>query len=357
MSDSKVPPPSPGEGGAPQGEFAMDTEEGQWRPDILGEDFEYSSLHFEDDDEGSVTATLVRYRPDSAPVTSVPKNMHALPRVKAVLYIHGWSDYFYNRRLAEYWHARGFHFFALDLRRFGRSLRSWSTPGFISDLSEYDEDLHAALKRIRDELREQGDVEITGMAHSTGGLVLSLFASRLPGELTALILNSPWLEFYGSTPLRNTVASLLTPLAKRNPRQRVKLPEVDHYWQSLSKEAQGEWELHPLWRPRLAFPIRAGWLLAILNGHAQVAKGLHIDTPILALYADKSTLGLSFVPEMMSTDSVLDVDVNVRRVLSLGRRVTVVRVADGMHDILTSSSPVREGAYQEITRWSEGYLH
>lgn len=354
MSDSKDQPPSPVEGGAPQGEFAIDTAEGEWRPDILGEDFEYSSLHFENDDEGSVTATLVRYRPEEPLATR--SSAQGADTARAVLYIHGWSDYFYNRRLAEYWHSRGFHFFALDLRRFGRSLRRWSTPGFITDLSEYDDDIRTALRRIREELSDFHDVEISGMAHSTGGLIMSLYTARYPDAFRVLILNSPWLEFYGSTPLRNTVASLLIPLVKRNPRQLVKLPEVNHYWQSLSKEARGEWDLHPLWRPRLAFPIRAGWLLAILNGHAQVAKGLHLDTPILALYSKKSKLGLSFVPEMMSSDAVLDVDVNLKRVLSLGHNVTVVRIEDGMHDILTSSSTVREGAYHQITRWSEGYL-
>ncbi|MGY5318582.1 alpha/beta hydrolase [Neomicrococcus lactis] len=329
--------------------FAADTLAGEWRPDILGEDFEYSSLHFQDDDEGPVSATIVRYRPDAPQETDST-------RVQAVLYIHGWSDYFYHRRLAEYWHARGYHFFALDLRRFGRSLREWSTPGFITDLSEYDEDLSAAISAIRESLADQGSVEIVGMAHSTGGLVLSLFASRHPEIFKALILNSPWLEFYGSSPLRNTVASVLTPLARRNPRQLVKLPEVDHYWRSLSKEAEGEWDLHPLWRPRLAFPIRAGWLLAILNGHTLVSKGLNIEVPILALYAERSKLGLSFVPEMMSADSVLDVDVNLKRVLSLGRRVTVVRISDGMHDIFSSTALVRESAYEEITRWADGYL-
>lgn len=343
--------------GVPWGEFAEDTVDGEWRPDILGDGFEYTTLHFEDDDEGPVSATLVRFRPDSGGGTASTTTQG---RVRAVLYLHGWSDYFYHRRLAEYWHEQGVHFFALDLRRFGRSLRKWTTPGFITDLTEYDEDLTTAIGRIHDDLNallgDEADVELVGMAHSTGGLVMSLFAARHPETFAALILNSPWLEFYGSTPLRNTVGSLLTPLARRNPRQLVKLPEVDHYWRSLSREADGEWDLHPVWRPRLAFPIRAGWLLAILNGHAQVSKGLNIQTPILALYSERSKLGLSFVPEMMAADSVLDVDVNLKRVLSLGSNVTVVRIADGMHDLLSSSSDVREGAYAAITRWSQGYL-
>ena len=41
----------------------------------------------------------------------------------AVLYLHGWNDYFFQTHLADYLSDIGYDFFALDLRRYGRSLR------------------------------------------------------------------------------------------------------------------------------------------------------------------------------------------------------------------------------------------
>ncbi|MEG8036484.1 hypothetical protein QP157_14580 [Sphingomonas sp. LR61] len=46
-----------------------------------------------------------------------------------VLYVHGWSDYFFQREMAEHLEALGARFFALDLRKYGRSLLPHQTPG------------------------------------------------------------------------------------------------------------------------------------------------------------------------------------------------------------------------------------
>ena len=40
----------------------------------------------------------------------------------AVLYLHGWNDYFFQTHVADAFSAAGFAFYALDLRRYGRSL-------------------------------------------------------------------------------------------------------------------------------------------------------------------------------------------------------------------------------------------
>src|SRR5690606_39929457 len=108
-----------------------------------------------------------------------------------VLYVHGWSDYFFQKRLARFWTARGARFFALDLRKYGRSLRPGQTPGFITDLDEYDADIEAALAARGNTAGRR----LVLLGHSTGGLILSLWAARHPRQVDALILNSPWLEF------------------------------------------------------------------------------------------------------------------------------------------------------------------
>ena len=82
----------------------------RWQPDRLLAGFETLELAFADDYDGVVAATLVRL-----PVANAERG--------AVLYIHGFSDYFFQRHMAERFAAEGYAFYALDLRKYGRSLR------------------------------------------------------------------------------------------------------------------------------------------------------------------------------------------------------------------------------------------
>ena len=108
-----------------------------------------------------------------------------------VLYVHGWSDYFFNPELARFWTDAGARFFALDLRKYGRSLRPGQTPGYITNLADYDADIEAALAAMG-----HGAMDPIGasarplilLGHSTGGLTLSLWAARNPGRAAALVL-------------------------------------------------------------------------------------------------------------------------------------------------------------------------
>src|SRR5690625_3126698 len=98
---------------------------GRWARDVLGEGFEARTLPLDDDEEGEVVATIVRH-------TRTSKR----PVPHAVLYLHGWSDYFFQSELAEYWTERGAAFYALDLRKYGRSLRVHQTAGFVESLRD-----------------------------------------------------------------------------------------------------------------------------------------------------------------------------------------------------------------------------
>ncbi|MBD7994184.1 alpha/beta hydrolase [Arthrobacter sp. Sa2CUA1] len=341
-----------------------------WQPDRLGDGYRYLTLELGEDDEGPVAATLVSYTAAPPPPPSLLGRLRAaLSRasapvqpvpVHAVIYIHGWTDYFFQTELAAFWTERGVAFYALDLRKYGRSLRPGQSEGFITDLADYDADIEAALAAAAADVRssrgEDTPVRISLMAHSTGGLVASLWAHRNPGRIEALILNSPWLELRGSSLARNAAAGILEPLARTRPKTRLKIPELDFYWRSVSAEADGEWELHPEWKPRGSWPIRAGWVTAVLAGHAQVARGLDITAPILLMASARSTIGATWNESMMTSDSVLDVNLMVQRGLLLGPCVTVLRFDGALHDILLSAKPVRRRVYAQLDRWCSAYL-
>ena len=90
-----------------------------WQPDVLGPNFEQLTLELP---SGS-PATLVRYIGDAprwAPTSIAGAD---------ILYTRGWSDYFFQHELAEFWHRAGANFYALDLHNYGRRLRAGQLPG------------------------------------------------------------------------------------------------------------------------------------------------------------------------------------------------------------------------------------
>src|SRR6267143_3422699 len=127
----------------------------RWLPDRLLAGFEALELEFPDDYDGPVVATLVRL-----PTVNAPRG--------AVLYVHGFSDYFFQRHMAERFAAEGYAFYALDLRKYGRSLRPRQHANFCKSLTEHDADISAAIEVIG------GEVLLAG--HSMGGLVTALYA-------------------------------------------------------------------------------------------------------------------------------------------------------------------------------------
>ena len=91
----------------------------------------------------------------------------------AVLYVHGWNDYFFQTHLADHMADLGYDFYAVDLRRYGRSLRRGHLRGFITNLDDYALELDGAAEMI---LAEHDELLLMG--HSTGGLIAALWASR-----------------------------------------------------------------------------------------------------------------------------------------------------------------------------------
>jgi alpha-beta hydrolase superfamily lysophospholipase len=335
----------------------------KWEPDILGEGFEAYTFQASGADGVRRTATLVRFRPPAK--EPVPMS----GRRRTVLFLHGWSDYFFNVDLARFWTRSGYEFYALDMHNHGRSLRPDSRGGYVADLANYDAEISEAIRIMKaDSLTVAADPGTHGpgptpvlepllilMGHSTGGLVAALWAGRHPGAASQLVLNSPWLEMHGSSLVRRAASTMVGPVARFRPEAVLRLPERGFYWRTISNAAEGEWTLDDRFRPPMAFPLRAGWLSAVLAGQAKVARGLGIDIPILVLLSRGSAYGPFWTEEMRRTDAVLDVDIIALRALALGRTVTVERIDGALHDVFLSPPKVRADAYDRLSRWLRGY--
>lgn len=282
-----------------------------------------------------------------------PAGSDGMRSARAVLYVHGWNDYFFQTGLAEFWHGQGVAFYALDLRKYGRSLLPHQTPNYADDLAAYDEDLDAALAQIRRDLPRRARVMLMG--HSTGGLIGALWAHRHPGAVTGLVLNSPWLELTGASFARNLSMPVVQQLARRQPKVPLITIDPGFYARTLLQDQGGEWSYDPAWRPTPYFPMRPGWIQAVLSGHAQVRRGLGLEIPVLVALSDRSLVLPRWREEMREADTVLDVDLLARRAVLLGHVVTVVRIAGGLHDLALSKPHARARFYGEVARWTSAY--
>jgi alpha-beta hydrolase superfamily lysophospholipase len=303
-------------------------------PDVLGEGYESLRLTFEDDHEGEVVATLVRRRTEGR---------------KAVLYLHGFVDYFFQRHLADFYVERGYSFYALDLRKYGRSLLLHQTPNFARSMAEYFPEIDEAVRLIR----EENDVLLLN-GHSTGGLVAALWADRVRGQglVDGLFLNSPFLELNVPAAVRVTVGPLVRAMAKVRPTMVFPTGLSESYVRTIHRDHDGEWDFDLAWKPAKGFPVRMGWLSAIIQAHRQAHAGLAVDVPVLVMASARSARK----GDLASADAVLNADDIARWSTRIGPHVTCVRIDGGLHDLALSAEPVRERFFAELDRWMRAYL-
>lgn len=306
--------------------------------DILGAPYTATTFTLEPDGEGEVVATLV-HKPA------------AVRTDHAVLYVHGFCDYFFQTELAEFWNGQGYDFYALDLRKYGRSMRPHQTPCYTEDLRDYYEELDFVWAVITD---DHDDVVVSG--HSTGGLVVSLWLNDRQHRPSAVVLNSPWLDMQGDLVTRRALMPAVDAIGRRNPTWVVPRNVSGLYGESLLRRYSGEWDYNEAWKPVESFPVRAGWARAIRAGHARVAVGLDVRAPVLVLCSTLSSTPKSNTdPRIHSTDIVLDVEQIRRRAPLISTHTTVAMIEGALHDVVLSRAEVRANVYAEIDQFL-GYV-
>lgn len=312
----------------------------QYVPDILGDDYLRRTFRMPDDYEGEVVCTLVK-KPQLTDVK------------QAVLYIHGYNDYFFQKQLGDSIHAHGYNFYAMDLRKYGRSIRPNQNPFFCKSLTEYFADIDTALATIRSE----GNDKILLMAHSTGGLITPLYLNSKKGNhsVDGLILNSPFLDWNLGWLMEKVAIPVIAFVGKFFPNLTVQGYGIASYAHSLLKQFEGEWEYDTSWKMINGHPKKAGWMKAIQEAQQKVQKGLQLDCPILVMSSNKSYPETNeWHNEYLSSDIVLDVHDIQKYAPKLGHYVTRDTIVDGMHDLILSEKVARDNAYQRVFKWING---
>jgi alpha-beta hydrolase superfamily lysophospholipase len=305
----------------------------QSKIDILGNGFEFISFELPKDADGDQNATLI-FRNSTLKAT------------KAVLYIHGFIDYFFQTEMADHFNTWGFNFYAVDLRKYGRSLQNFKHPNFINNIHEYFTEIDFAIN----EIRKNGNEKIVLVGHSTGGLTSSLYAHHHK-NIDGLILNSPFFDLNVPRVVK-TMAPFVSFIGKYFPYLKMS-PLPPHYPMSLHKDYKGEWNFNTKWKPIENFPAYLGWIRAIYIAQKELQKGLNISCPVLVLHADKSYKGMKWSDEVPNSDCVLDVEHIKKYAKVIGSNVTTIEIKNGMHDLVLSSKNVRQFAYLTIQQWLE----
>ncbi len=304
--------------------------------------FNIQKLLLKDDYEGKVEATLIARK--SKKETQ-----------KAILYIHGFVDYFFQDNLANWANNSGLNFYAIDLRKYGRSLLPHQQPNMARSMSEYFEEIDMAIDVIRN--NDKNNFLIL-MGHSTGGLISSLYANihRTDSIIDALILNSPFFDMNKPAWFKKTALPITALVGKNFPD--VPSPEglKEGYATSLHKDHKGEWDFNLEYKPILGYKINLGWVAAIHYGQQELQKGLNITCPVLVMYSSKSVTPGNYHQSMHTADSVLNVSDISKYADVIGNNVTKVEIKDGMHDLVLSKKNVRETVFKEMTKFIENEI-
>ena len=309
-----------------------------WQPDTLihAPGFQYTVINQPADYAGPVISTVIRKQ--------APR-----PSDVAVLYVHGFNDYFFQSEEADNFVDQGYSFYAVDLRKYGRSILPGQKMFQVRNIREYFQDIDSALSVIT----EDGYSKVILMGHSTGGLTTSLYMAVKPSPVVRqLILNSPFLDWNLSKFNENFGVPAVCTLATFAPDFRISQGGGNAYAQSLLKKYHGRWNYDTSLKLEHSPDVDAGWINAINTAqHTLHAMMFPIGVPILLIHSARSVNSPDWIPESDSADGVLDVqDIN-RDGAMLGSEVTIFTVNGGLHDIFLSAPQVTKPVYDLMFDW------
>ncbi|MDE5652444.1 MAG: alpha/beta fold hydrolase [Muribaculaceae bacterium] len=318
-----------------KGEKTLPADSG-WGPDVL-EGYESRFVDQGEAFDGPVRSTIIRLK----------GQRHSR---KGYLYVHGFNDYFFQSEMGRIYADSGYNFYAVDLRRYGRSRLPWQYPFDVRDMKEYFADIDSALAQMR----RDGITDITLGGHSTGGLTVCYYAAcrgRRVG-VSRVVTDSPFLAWNFNAFLRNVAIPVVGAIGKIIPGGKIKQDHCDGYAYSLLRQYDGEWTYNTDWKMIYSPPVKYSWIGAIESAQKDLLRRKdHITVPLLVMTSSRKIEGCDFTPEFMTGDAVLDPASIRQRGRQLGSDPMVCEIDSGLHDLILSPSPHREAAYDTIFRF------
>lgn len=308
----------------------------KWHPDIL-DGYEARYVNQGETFDGPCRCTVVRRRP-------------SCPSGRAVVYVHGFNDYFFQKEMGELYVDSGYNFYAVDLRRYGRSMLPWQYPFEVRNFDEYLQDIDSALSIAQ----RDGNTDITLIGHSTGGLTAFYYAAKRGARSIPrrVVGDSPFLAWNFPALYRKVLIPLVGFWGRIDRGTTIKQSHCDAYSHSLLRRYHGEWEYDTCWKMIYSPPVKASWINAVSSAQKYVMKhGRDIAVPSLVMHSSRRYESCDWDTLCMTADIVLDPEEIARRGRKLGGNVSVCAIDSGIHDLILSLRPHRDAAYDSIFRF------
>lgn len=270
---------------------------------------------------------------------------------KAVLYIHGFNDYFFNEEFVEKFTQQGYSFFAIDLHNYGRNLTSFSKPYYFKNIHEFDEELNMAISIMKNDF----DISnITLYGYSQGGLIAALYANTYH-NVNQLILDSSFFDFNFNPWIEKLILPIVAYVGQYFPDYKITSKEPNIFGQSLHKDFYGEWNFDiKLKSIQTNAPIYLGWIHAVYEAQQYLHKGIDVNIPVLNIYSNRSNPEQTTKDALFKSDIVLDVnDISVygKSLNKTSELTTNIIIENAMHGVILSTPNVRAQAYDSIFNW------
>ena len=335
----------------------------EFGPDELGEGFSYHYVEMgkDPDREAPVRFTLVRFQPaqDASGVELSQAEFSSRP---AILLVHGMTDYFFQRHVAEYFTDLGYAVYGIDLRKCGRSWREGQTWHHVSKQRIYGEDLTIAAALITN-----AHPSLTVFGHSNGGLGVTMWASRqhhdavdmpespqatLFSRLDAVVLNSPWFGLQFNAMTRILINKVIPVVSHFRPNLQLKGGVNPINGVTLHTSEKGEWDYNLELKPVQARPKSITWLTGVATEIRNLQTGNYsTGLPTLLLCSDKHYFGRAVDERAYTSDVILKPSQMREQARNADPNTDVAVIKDGLHDIFLSRLPVRNEALAVTSDW------
>jgi len=306
-----------------------------WHSDILKDGYEARYVNLGKTYDGNARCTIIR-------------KLCREKSKKAILYIHGFNDYFFQSEMGNRFVDSCYNFYAVDLRRYGRSLLPWQYPFDIRNFNEYMQEIDSAVNQIH----HDGIHEIILFGHSTGGLTTAYYAAKRGARsaFKAAMCDSPFLAWNFSPLYRKVLIPAVGFWGRIFKTTKIPQAHCDGYAYSLLKQYFGDWEYNTDWKMVYSPAVTAAWVNAVSSAQKHLMRhGADITIPILVLHSDRKISGCQWSPDFQTGDAVLDPEQLHKRGMKLGHNPQVITIPNGMHNlILSSDTTAREAAYDAI---------